>query len=64
MEHFFVVVAQESKLEAILRRVNGDRSRTCRTVEAVNGAALDSSEINRVVERANDTSIANGYIDK
>jgi hypothetical protein len=57
VQHLIVVVPHESELEAIFGRVESDRLRPCGTVEAVNYLALDSSQIDRVIERAYDTVI-------
>ena len=58
VKHLFVVITQERKLESILRWINGDRSWTCRTVEAMHNWSLNSSKIDRVVQGTNDTGIA------
>lgn len=58
VQHLLMIVAQKCKLETIFGRVNGNRTWSCGTVEAMYGLAFDASQVNWVVERTNDTVIA------
>lgn len=50
MEDFFEVVPKESELEPVFSRIERDRARTCRAIQTMNCLALDSREIDGVVE--------------
>lgn len=52
MQHLFVIVPKQGKLEPVLCRVKRDCSRTRGTVQAVRCFALDARKIDRIVERA------------
>ena len=58
VKHFLVVIAQQSELEPILCGVNVNRPRSCRPIQTVHSSALDASEIDWVVQGANDTSVS------
>jgi hypothetical protein len=47
----------ERKLKSIFCGVNGDGTRSSRTIQTVHNLALDASQVNRVVEGANDPMI-------
>lgn len=57
MQHFLVVVPDESKLEPVLRRVDGDGPWASRTIKAVYGLALDAGEVDGIVKGANHTVV-------
>ena len=57
MEDLVIIVADERELETVLGRIDGNRARASRTVKAVNGLALHTREVNRVVERAYDSMV-------
>ena len=52
-----MVIAQKGELEAILGGVDGNGAWTSGTVEAVHSLALDTSEVDRVIERADNTMV-------
>lgn len=58
VQDFFVVLTDESELEAVFSRVDRDRLRSCVAVEAVNGLAFDAGEVNRLFERLDDAVVA------
>lgn len=57
-----MVVPEQRELEAVLRGVNGDGARPRRAVEAVYSLALDPRQVDRVVESADNTMIAEGTL--
>lgn len=57
VQHFLVVILDQGQLEAILGRVKVDGAWTRRAIETVDGFALDASEIDRVIEGADNTII-------
>ena len=58
IQDFVIVVTDERKLKSIFCGVNGDGTRPSRTIQTVHNLALDASQVNRVVEGANDPMIA------
>lgn len=52
MEHFIVVIANQRKFESVFRWVDGDRARSCRTVQAMYCLPLDASQVDGIVKRA------------
>ena len=58
VQHLLVVVPQERQFESILGRIDSDGARACRAVEAVDCSSLHASEVDRVVEGSNHTSVA------
>lgn len=52
MQHLFIVVPEQGKLEPVLRRVKRDCPRTRGAVQAVRCFSLDAREIDRIIERA------------
>ncbi len=57
LENLVVVLANESELEAVLRRVDGDGSRLGRSVEAVNCGSLHSREVDGLLKGLDDTIV-------
>jgi hypothetical protein len=58
IQDFVIVVTDESKLESIFCRVNGDGTRPSRAVQTVHNLPLDTSQVNWVVKGANDAVVA------
>jgi hypothetical protein len=52
-----VVVAEQCRLETIFGWIKSDGTRPGRAIQTMNGFALDSSQVYRVVESADDTVI-------
>lgn len=50
-------MADEGKLESILRRVNSDAFRFGRSVQAMHGLALDSGKIDWLIESLDDSVV-------
>lgn len=57
IQHLLVVVFEECKLETILSRVERDSTRAGRAIKTMDGLALDTGEIDRIVQSANDSMI-------
>jgi hypothetical protein len=57
VQHLFMVIPEQSQLETVLSRVEGDGFRAGGTVEAVDGLALDTGEVDRVVEGADNAMV-------
>jgi hypothetical protein len=62
LEHLIVVPLDQSKLEAVLGRVDFQGSRFSIAIQAVNTAALDLDKINRLVQCPNDTAVTMGLL--
>jgi len=58
IQDFVIVVTDERKLKSIFCGVNGDGTRPGGSIQTVHNLALDASQVNRVVEGANDPVIA------
>jgi len=58
LEDLVVVLLRESELESVLGRVDVDGSRSSVSVDAVNDLALDSSEVDGLVESLDDPGVA------
>lgn len=58
MQHLFIVVSEQSKLEAVLCWVKCNCSGTRRTVQAVCRLPLDACKIDRIIECADYTIVA------
>lgn len=57
MQNLLVVVADKSKFEPILGRVDVQSARACASVEVVNLLALDAGEIDGLVQCLDDTIV-------
>jgi hypothetical protein len=62
MKHLFLIVTKEREFETVLCRIERDRARAGRAIEAVYRFALDACKIDGVVESAYDTMIAVMYM--
>ena len=58
IQDFVIVVTDERELKSIFCGVNGDGTRPSRTIQTMHNLALDASQVDRVVEGANDPVIA------
>jgi len=57
IQDFVIVVTDERKLKSIFCGINGDGTRPSGSIQTVHNLALDASQVNRVVEGANDPVI-------
>lgn len=57
MEHLVVVVTQERKFEPVFGRIKCDSAWACRSVQAMCGLTLDTSQVDGVIECANHTMV-------
>ena len=60
LQYLVVVLPDESQLEAVLCGINGDGAGASRSVEAVDGLALDTGEVNWLFESFDDAVVAIG----
>jgi len=63
LQNFIVVLLDEGELETVFRGIDLDRSRSRGPVQAVNGRSLDSSQVDRLLQRLDDPVIA-GNVEK
>lgn len=57
VKHLLVVVLEQSQLETVFRRIEGNGPGTSRTIQAVCRLSFDTGEVYRVVQGADDTGV-------
>lgn len=57
LKNFIVVLLDERELESVLCRIDGDGPWLCLSVQAVHGGALDSSQVDGLFERLDNTVV-------
>jgi len=63
LQDFIVVLLDKGELEAVLRGIDLNGSRSGGPVQAVNGRPLDSSQVNRLLQRLDDSVVA-GFVER